>query len=62
MLDLYSDEVAEGIFQFMTDNKEQYDKFCQCLINEDLSMAEYIDKYCREEFEKYFFNTFLWSK
>lgn len=55
MIDVFSDELAEALFHFVG-KEERYIHFCKCCENSDLSMAEYVDKYCKSEFEEYCIN------
>ena len=55
MIDVFSDELAEALFHFVGKD-ERYIHFCKCCENSDLSMAEYVDKYCKSEFEEYCIN------
>ncbi len=55
MIDVYSDELAEALFHFVS-KEERYIHFCKCCEISDLSIAEYVDKYCKSEFEEYFIN------
>lgn len=48
--DVYSDELAEALVWFMEDIG--FDSYCEYLEN-DISIAEYVDKFHKTEFKAY---------
>lgn len=44
---------SEALFWFVHDNEGIFTDFCDKNVSEELSIAEYVDKYKREDFKTY---------
>lgn len=53
-IDLSDPQYGEAMFHFLRCNNEAFDDFCMKSIERDLSVAEYVVYYRRDEFIKYY--------
>lgn len=57
LLDLENWDIAEAIFRFCAQDEEKKRYFEHCTY-EDLSLAEYVDRYRYSDFEKWYLKTY----
>ena len=58
---LYDSECAEALFWFVHENNAIFDDLCVKNAIKDYSIAQFVDEYHREEFQRYAYEKFNMS-